>query len=155
MTYSIDTSALLDGWVRYYPQQVFPGVWDRMEDIIERNILRATEEVQHEVKKKDDDLFKWVTSHPQLIIPHDEALQHEVRDILAQHERLVESGKNRTQADAFVIAVAKLSGATVVSGETRSYKQGKEKIPNVCDALGLKCISLLDMFRDLGWRFPR
>jgi hypothetical protein len=43
--YSIDTSAILDGSVRYYPPEVFPALWARIERLIEAGALRATEEV--------------------------------------------------------------------------------------------------------------
>ena len=31
MPYSLDTSGLLDGWVRYYAPEVFPSLWKQME----------------------------------------------------------------------------------------------------------------------------
>ncbi len=34
--YSIDTSAILDGWRRYYPPRAFPGLWIRMEELIQQ-----------------------------------------------------------------------------------------------------------------------
>src|ERR1022692_867540 len=32
--YCIDTSALVDGWIRYYPPDVFPPLWTKLEDMI-------------------------------------------------------------------------------------------------------------------------
>ena len=59
MIYSIDTSALLDGWRRHYPPDVFVSVWERIEGLIAGGELRATEEVRIELERKDDDVFKW------------------------------------------------------------------------------------------------
>lgn len=42
MRYSIDTSAILDGWRRHYPPDVFPGLWTRMEGLIVAGHLRAS-----------------------------------------------------------------------------------------------------------------
>ena len=57
MRYSIDTSAILDGWRRYYPPDTFPGLWDKLDSLIEEGHLAATEEVLIELEKKDDDVF--------------------------------------------------------------------------------------------------
>jgi hypothetical protein len=37
--YVIDTSALLDGWVRYYPPDVFPSLWSHLEEMIKTGEL--------------------------------------------------------------------------------------------------------------------
>lgn len=59
MKYSVDTSALLDGWRRYYPPDVFPPVWKKLDELIEDKILIASEEVLFELKRKDDDVYSW------------------------------------------------------------------------------------------------
>ena len=41
MTYCIDTSAILDGWVRNYPRDVFPTLWDKLEKMIVDGRLEA------------------------------------------------------------------------------------------------------------------
>ena len=58
MKYSIDTSSILDGWIRYYPPDVFPLVWTKIEELIEKEILVATEEVLFELEKKDDKAYE-------------------------------------------------------------------------------------------------
>ncbi len=60
MTYSIDTSAILDGYKRYYPPEVFPKLWDNLESIIRAGKLKAIELVCREIERKDDtlDLFR-------------------------------------------------------------------------------------------------
>ncbi len=62
MKYSIDTSAILDGWNRYYPPDVFPGLWRRLEGLIGDGHLKATEEVRMELERKDDEAFSWACS---------------------------------------------------------------------------------------------
>ncbi|MGC8907013.1 MAG: DUF4411 family protein [Desulfomonilaceae bacterium] len=41
----MDTSGLLDGWRRYYPPDVFPLVWTRLDELINAKILVASQEV--------------------------------------------------------------------------------------------------------------
>ena len=61
--------------------------------------------------------------------------------------------KNRSTADPFVIAVAEVNGVTVVSGEIPSNNPRKPKIPDVCSAMGIKHIRLLELFGLEGWKF--
>jgi Domain of unknown function (DUF4411) len=86
--YSVDTSALLDGWRRYYPPDVIPGLWSGLDALIVDGSLRATE--------------------------------------------------------------------AVVTGERRRTKSAdRPNIPDVCDALDIPCLTLLDLMRAEGWRFER
>jgi len=43
--------------------------------------------------------------------------------------------KGRNRADAFVIAVARLQGAVVVTGEGANGTEDKPKIPYICQEL--------------------
>lgn len=31
--YSVDTSALIDGLERYYPEDTFPALWERIDEL--------------------------------------------------------------------------------------------------------------------------
>lgn len=152
MIYSIDTSGLLDGWRRYYPIDVFPGIWAKLDGLIESGNLIATEEVYYELERQDDKVFEWARERRSMFLPIDEDIQLFVADILRKYDRLVNTQKGRSAADPFVIALAQQHGCTVVTGESRSYKLHRPKIPDVCDALGLKCIRMLDLFREQGWQ---
>ena len=54
------------------------------------------------------------------------------------------------RADGFVIALAQWQGLTVVTAENR---RGPEKIPNICNAKSVDCVSLADMIESEGWNF--
>jgi len=63
-----------------------------------------------------------------------------VTEIMANWGKLVDVRKDRSRADPFVIATAKVIGATVVTDE----KHGAEKdprIPFVCERLGVPCLT--------------
>ena len=55
----IDTSALLDGWVRYYPPDLFPSLWSHLEEMIRTGELLSPDEVLLELAQKDDEIHKW------------------------------------------------------------------------------------------------
>jgi Domain of unknown function (DUF4411) len=150
LRYSIDTSALLDCWVRHYPPDVFPTVWVRMKELVNKDILIATEEVLFELKKVDDDVYRWAKKHPSMFVLVDEEIQRAVASILQLYPRLVDTRKNRSRADPFVVALAQIKGCTVVTGEALTGKIEKPNIPDVCMALGIRYIKPLDMFREQG-----
>lgn len=152
MKYSIDTSALLDAWVRYYPPDVFASIWEKLSQVATNGTLIATEEVLFELEKKDDDVFKWAKSHSGMFLPVNEPIQLEVTSILGAHPRLVDTRRERSGADPFVIALAKIESCTVVTSERATGNLGKPNIPDVCSQMNIRCLHLLDMYRELGWR---
>jgi len=155
LRYSIDTSALLDGWVRHYPPDVFPGLWHGLEELIETNRLIATEEVLYELERKEDEVYAWAKGRSSMFVPIDEKIQPVVADILNDFEKLLDTRENRSGADPFVIALAKVEGCTVVTGEKATGTPNRPNIPDVCAALNVPCVSLLQLIRNEGWTFLR
>jgi hypothetical protein len=153
LIFSIDTSALLDGWRRHYPPDVFISIWKRIDELIAAGELRATDEVRGELERKDDDVFRWAKSREGFFVPIDEAIQIEVANVLRLHPRLVDHRKGRSGADPFVIALALRDNSIVVTGESRTGRLlEKPRIPDVCEAMDVRCIGLLDLFRTKGWK---
>jgi hypothetical protein len=151
-TYSIDTSALVHGWVRAYPITVpmFRPVWDKLDELIENGRLRASAEVLTEIKKKDDDLAAWCEKHPALFVEiEDGPIQEQVANLLAKYPRLVDTRRGRDGADPFVIAYAMSCNPirTVITQEQGGTLE-KPKIPVVCDAEDVRCINLLQLLTE-------
>lgn len=153
MKYSIDTSAILDGWVRYYPPDVFPPLWRRLEQLIDDGHLRASEEVLRELEKKDDDVYAWARERDGMLVAVDDQIQVAVGDVLGRFPRLVNTQRDRSMGDPWVIALAMVNDCTVVTGEQRRGTADRPRIPHVCDDLGIRCISLLGLIREEKWVF--
>ena len=153
MIYCVDTSAWLDGWVRDYPQDVFPSLWEKLSECVASGTLRCSEEVYVEIEKKEDGLHVWLKARKDVIVPIDEVIQRIVSEVLAQHPRLVDTHRSRSQADPFVIATAERLQAVVVTGEKARGKLDIPKIPDVCQDRGIRRIGFLEMLRELGWKF--
>ena len=154
MIFCLDTSAWLDGWVRDYPEEVFPSLWVRLEECIAAGTIKCSEEVYVELEKKDDGIHDWLKRQKQAVVVQiDDSIQLAVLALLDEHPRLVDTHRQRSQADPFVIATAQVLGATVVTGEKPRGKLDIPKIPDVCEQRSIPCISFLQMLRELGWRF--
>ncbi|MCD4844733.1 MAG: DUF4411 family protein [Methanosarcinales archaeon] len=151
--YCIDTSSLITGWNERYPPEVFPGLWKNFENLIEINTLIAPIEVYYELEKQDDSITKWVDKNSRMFQPLDEEIQEIVRDILAKYPTLIDVNRPTYQADPFIIALAIKRSCAVVTQEVWTKSPKRTKIPNICDAYGIKCIDLLGMIKELMWKF--
>jgi hypothetical protein len=147
-----DTSAFLQCWTRYYPLDVFPGLWEKLNDYAAHQAIVCPEEVRYEIEKKEDRLHEWVKARPYLFVPLDEQIQRAAAAILAAHPLLVKPSRQRTQADPFVIAVAQVRKIPVVT-EERGGSATRPKIPSVCAALGFPCMTVVEFIRSQGWTF--
>ena len=152
--YCVDTSALIDGLERYYPEEHFPALWERVDELVAAGRFFISEEVWEEVKQKDERAQEWVQPRlAELVVRTDQAVVTATQQVLRGHELLVKNMKGRNRADPFVIAVAQIRGAIVVTGEGSDGTANRPKIPYVCNRLGLTCIRFLDVVRAEGWRF--
>lgn len=151
MAYSIDSSGILDLF-RYYPPDVFPTIWTQMDSAAKNGTVLAVDEVYRELEKKDDAAFQWLKARRTMIVDLDMEIQQRVSVILAAHPRLIDTRKNRSSGDPFVIGLAQARGLSVVTGERASGVIAKPNIPDVCGALNISCVDVLSMFRNEGWK---
>jgi hypothetical protein len=151
--YSVDTSALIDGLERMYFESSFPGIWEYVADLIAEGRFFISHEVWEEAKKRDAVVKGWCAKDTtgKLIVPTTSAVTNEVKRILGANERMVMNMKGRNRADPFVIAVARLKGATVVTGEGSDGNESRPKIPYVCARMGIPCIRFADLIKGEGW----
>ena len=154
--YCIDTSSLIHAWRRAYPIQNFPLFWGRIDELIEAGRLISSIEVLKELEKRDDDLYEWANERKNMFLDiEDDILQIRVAEILKLYPRLVDTRKNRSAADPFVIAVASVfdSPLVVVTEEGPTNNIKRPNIPDVCIAENLKCIKILELIVLEDWRF--
>lgn len=104
-------------------------------------------------KREGDEIHRWAKAQAGLFVPLTEDVQQAVREVLADHPRLIGAGRGRSGADPFVIALAKVHGGTVVTEETESRNLTKPKIPDACDALGVRRLSLVGFVQEQSWVF--
>ena len=136
--------------VRSYPRANFPTLWMKLESLIPSGDLAATELVYGELEKKDDDTFKWARTWRQMFVPLDVRIQEVVSDILAKHERLVDTRKGRSGTDPFVIALAEMNGCAVVTDENEGTAT-KPHIPFVCRMRKVRVLTVLELIQADGW----
>lgn len=101
-------------------------------------------------------LVEWTVANASIFVPtashlvDAQAIQNRftgLRDPRAEFE----------EADAYVIALAKMHSGIVVTQETSAAEKRNPRrthfIPDVCRELGIPCINLLGLMRREGWTF--
>jgi hypothetical protein len=150
--YCIDTCALIDLWRRHYPPDVFESLWRDIENLIQQGMLTAPQEVLDEIASQDDDLLKWAKRNKNMFEILDQSQTNEVRNIERDFPDLIDPNKETPEADPFIVALAKMKGWAVLTSE----KQGTAthpRIPDICRRYGMRCLSLVEFFRELGWKY--
>lgn len=147
--YCIDTSSLIEAWERRYPRENFPSFWAKLEGLVEAGRLISSQEVLAEIERKADSLYDWAKAHSDIFLELSEEVQTTVGDLLSRHEKMVDSSKGKSAGDPWVVATAKVNKAIVVTEEGR----GPRKIPDVCAAEGIECVTVLGLIRREGWTF--
>lgn len=156
--YSVDTNIFLDWWVRRYPEDVFPSIPSRVEALIVSGKWVAVERVSDEIQHVAPPALKaWAKANKGQFCRHDAVLIAEANAITTRFPGLIDPYARHDEADRYVIAHAKLKGWSVVTHETpaRSKKHAPRThyIPDVCSALGVPCIDLLELMRREKWAF--
>ena len=150
--YSFDTSVIISGRRDLLRPTTFQTLWTNIETMVASGAIRAIDEVKHELAKKDDDASQWAKAQPGFFLPIQQDVQQAVLDILRAHPKLMGKGNRRNAADPFVIALAMVHNGTVVTQE-RGVSLSKPHIPDVCNALQVPCLSLVDFVQEQGWIF--
>ena len=101
---------------------------------------------------KQDALKAWAKLRGQLFVPLEHDIQRATTRVLEYAERMVGMGKGRNGADPFVIALAVARDGVVVTEEYKG-SLASPKIPVVCEALGVRCMTTVEFIQDQGWTF--
>lgn len=154
--YVLDTNVLMDWQARYYPTDVFHSMLGLFDDLIASKRCVAPELVEEELEAVGTtELTAWAAQRPHLFVPLSELLG-EALSIQGRFPGLRDPKAEFEEADAYVIALAKLRDGIVVTQETSAAEKRNPKrthyIPDVCRELGLPCVGLLGLMRREGWK---
>ena len=155
--YSVDSSSLMEWQARFYPPDVFTGLVVKVDALIAAERFLAPALVKEEIGAVGTaGLNDWTENHSGIFVPTVEVLA-EAQAIQDQFAGLRDPSAEYEEADAYVIALAKIRGGIVVTQETPAAEKRNPKrthfIPDVCRELGIPCISLLGLMRREGWQF--
>ncbi len=155
MKYVFDTSGFVGLFNNYYRSR-FPSLWKQFDQMILDGRVISTREVKREIGDQDDNLKVWADEHSHIFLTPTANEGRVVADIYSnehfqaniEQRKLLKGGKN---ADPFVIALARVEGAIVVTLEKN--KPNAAKIPNICDDFLVGCVDLEGFMEEESWVF--
>lgn len=148
--FSLDTSTIIEAWERTYPIEIFSSLWGRLDEMIDDGQILVCEEVFRELEKKEDGAHRWFKDRKDSVhVAIDENTMAKVTEILAVFPRMVNATKGRSGADPWVVAVAILNNAVVVTQESR---RKEPRIPFVCEHFGVGHTNLLGLVQQMNLR---
>ncbi len=155
MIYCLDTSALINPWNKNYRIANFPAFWEDIDGLIRTGAAIAPMEVLKEIERQDDELLLWVRQRLELFREIDEKIEIVLRkEVLAKFHNMVDYNRDRSGADPWVVALALVENAVVVSQEDKGKKK-RPSIPDVCFKLNVRHIRVADLIADQGWVYQR
>jgi hypothetical protein len=154
MLYSLDSSALIDAWRKWYSPNHHPTLWERVENLADSGSLKLVDVVLQELKEQDDELYSWCKDkESKLIVPSDSSIQSRVSFISNKHNLNRYGSPKKNFADPFVIALAMSKGGIVVTHEKATGNLNGPRIPDVCKHENLPSIEFYRLIEKEGWMF--
>jgi hypothetical protein len=147
--YLIDTCSILTQKSdEPHRRSVFGGLWNKIEELIDNNVIVICSEVELEVE--DEPIKQWLNQHQCVVLGIDDEIQRNVTKVVTEHSGLVNFKNNKSSADAFIIATAMYYRLAVI---TEEKKGSPNKIPKICEAYGIPCFNIAELAEEEHWSF--
>lgn len=151
----LDTNVFIAAHTTHYRPSVFPFVWDRIDAAMHAGTIVSPRQVYLELTGVyDDGPSQWAKARRELFRVPPPEVQALIPQIDAAAPGLIKLTE-RNAADPWVVGFAMHLGFAVVTyegiGPTGLPAPGKGmNIPKACNALGVECVLLADLFDALG-----
>ncbi len=153
---SLDTSSLIEAYRLLYPMENFRVLWQELEKLIRNDRLKMSEFVFAEAMR-DEVLDKWCREKSlksYLESKIDDSDQQTVHDILSKYPGMSNVKKGTSGADPWVIALAmKFQNGVAVTEEKSTGNLQHPRIPDVCKAYNIECVTISGIVRKENWIF--
>lgn len=157
MIYLLDSNIFITA-KNNLPLDVYPSFWQAMSKLAHSGQFKSIKRVENELRKGNDEIVSWIDNE----LPKDFFISEDKNTLSAlssvsQWANLsrvyTAAAKNEfvSVADSWIVAEALSQSCTVVTFETSDPNcKRRVKIPDVCNAVGVKFCDLNTAFRNLG-----
>lgn len=158
MIYVIDASVFIQAARGYYAFDLAPGFWQSLIKHAGTGRVCSIDRVKRELEQGRDDLANWArTDFAHAFLSTDEQdvvdSYRNAMEWVHSHDQFLAAAKAEFAgvADGWLVAFAQARNGVVVTHEVpEPNRRNKIKIPNVCQALGVRYVDTFEMLRDLG-----
>ncbi len=161
----VDSNFFIQAHRFTYPLDVAKGFWGKIKKMAEAGTIISIDKVKNELYDKNDDLEKWCKLNlPSDFFKDTSVVMSEYGKVSAwaisknSHylPKAINEFLNADEADAFLIAysLAEPLNRFIVTHEVSApQKISKIKIPDCCNALNVKYVTTIEMFREIKETF--
>ena len=157
MAYIFDTNIFIRS-KNEMPMELWPTFWSKMTEMVEAGIVLSSDKVKEEIIRGHDELTEWVENKlpATFFLPLNAAVMSKYQDTqiwAAQTGQFTESALQTfaNVADAYIVATAAANDMTLVTYEKSNTGSKKRVlIPDVCNALGVRCCDFNTVLREMG-----
>ena len=143
MQYIIDSNIFIQAKNRDYPFEFFPGIWEWFDQKIVCHDFLLLKPVYDELSSGNDSLADWVTQYRSYVTDLNESCYRQI-GIIVEHVRTTYPDPKYWPG---FLDVADANQSVIVTNELAKIGCKKPKIPAVSAAVGVKCLSLLELFQ--------
>ena len=158
MAYLFDTNIFVES-KKNMPMDVWPTFWTKMVELINSGQVFSIDKVKEEIEHGGDELTDWIRDHAPrgFFLPMDNAtllkyseIQNWSQSSQIGFTQAALSGFAQV-ADAYLVSTAAAKKMTLVTFEkSNPFSKKRVKIPDACDAVGVKCCDLNTALREMG-----
>lgn len=152
--YCFDTSAFIDSWRRFYTPSIFPTLWEQLSELMKSGQIVVPKEAEKEIVAGNDELKTWFKFSNSCVRAYTLAQLKIVTEIVNKYPKVSQYNKIKPiHADPFVVALAKIENATVVTWEGSNGSKDNPRIPDLCKEFEVECCNMIGFFEKEGWSF--
>lgn len=156
MAYIFDTNIFIRS-KNEMPIDLWPSFWTKVARMISSGQIFSNIQVKEEIEKGNDELTRWMKAYApsEFYIANDADVMSKYADVqnwASSNKVYLPDAVNEFAqvADAFLVATASAKGHTLVTNETAAPKcKRRVKIPDVCNAIGVRYCDLNTVLREL------
>lgn len=161
--YILDSNIFIQAHRSYYPFDVVPSFWKKLEELSHKGVISSIDKVKMEIcdRAYPDELANWCADRLPNNFFKDSSISLDSYSELVHwtensyfNQRAKDEFLTTDLADPWLIAVARTNNYTVVTHETSNPNRvSRIKIPEPCIHFGVRYIDGIQMFRDLAQSF--
>lgn len=157
MSYIFDTNIFIRS-KNDMPINLWPSFWNKLQQMVNDGCIYSCSKVKEEIERGNDELTKWIKDNApaSFFIGADTEVLSQLRETQNWANsnpifRPTARNNYADAADAYLVATAKAKHLTLVTYETSDPTcQKRVKIPDACDALGVRYCDLNTVLRELN-----
>ena len=161
--YLIDSNFLIQAHRGTYPLDVATSFWLKIKQLADDRKIISIDKVKNEIHQYKDQLTNWCEAnladnfyqHSATVMPaYAQVIRAAQLRIPSYRQTALDIFYDAEEADAWLIAHALHLNLPLVTHETSApEKTTIVKIPDICQLLGVRTLTTVEMFRELGERF--